>query len=299
MCLRQRVKGCSVKTSLAGYSEKEICRTGPPDVVDELTDGGGGFLLVAGMGEVRPSTWVARYQKGADSSQVFREQAVLGQWVGQGRVPPILDLWVAGTECFVVGRSYLERMTEARRSRLLRDVRIPVVTRISGGEAILHDATCLNLAVVVPRSFWSGPVRTDTMFRTLSAGLVQTLSDHGISCRRGKVKRFCPGPHDLLVGGKKLVGLALACRRLYCMLHATVFVNTDRGYAESMAVFCRSVAEEITSLQALAGRYVSMEILAEELISGYSRVLGAKVERARFFPWECQGIPDRTEGRRK
>ena len=209
----------------------------------------------------------------ADSERILAEEENLACRVGQGKIPPVLELWTASRKCFVLGRIYARRLERLGKIERIKKDNIPIVLRSSGGEAILHDSTCLNFGVIVPRRFYPGLTRVDKAFRILSCGVVECLRKMKIPVHFGRVKIFCPGPYDLLVEGRKVAGLALLSRQKFCLLHGTLFVNTGVEYIKELETFYGPQGGEITSLHNLTGRLIRMKSLAASIVRGYKASL--------------------------
>lgn len=209
----------------------------------------------------------------ADSGKILSREENLAYQVGESKIPPVLELWIASRECFVLGQYYAKK---ARRQGIvdkLRKERSSVVYRSSGGEAILHDSTCLNFGVVVPRHFFCSPFDIGRAFITLSSGVVYYLKQMKIPVSSGQSKTFCPGPYDLLVEGKKIAGVSLLSRDNFCLVHGTLLVNSQREYFDKLKVFYPLLDEEATSLQILTGKWINMEQVIDGIIQGYRRNL--------------------------
>jgi len=186
----------------------------------------------------------------ADSREVLSKEENLAYYVGEGEIPPVLELWKTSQRCFVLGKVYARKLKKSQMD-ILRKQGIPIVLRPSGGEVILHDSNCLNFGIIVPRKFYPELTRIDRAFTLLSSGVVHSLKKMGIPVYFGKVKTFCPGPYDLLVKSKKIAGIALLFREKFCLLHGTLFVNTGVEYVRIMERFYGSLEDEIISLRTL------------------------------------------------
>lgn len=220
-----------------------------------------------------PQRWLLLNHGLADSERILAKEENLAYRVGQGETPPVLELWTAPRKCFVLGKIYARRLERLGKIDSIKKHNIPIILRSSGGEGILHDSTCLNFSVIVPRGFYPGLTRVDEAFKILSSGVVECLRKMKIPVHFGRVKVFCPGPYDLLVEGKKVAGLALLSRQKFCLLQGTLFVNTGVEYIKELETFYGPLGGEITSLRHLTGRLIRMESLVASIVHGYKTSL--------------------------
>jgi len=212
-----------------------------------------------------------------NSSKILAKEENLAYQVGEGKLPPVLEIWVPSREYFVLGKYYAKML---ERKGLMDEVKkkgIPIVLRSSGGEAILHDPTCLNFGVIVPRKFFSDPFEIGKAFITLSSGLVHSLKKK-IPVYFGKTKTFCPGPYDLLAEGKKIAGVSLLLRKNFCLVHGTLLVNSGREYFDKLKIFYPCLYKEATSLKSLVGKRINMDELTTDIVQSYRVSLGVKFE---------------------
>ncbi|MBE0478260.1 lipoate--protein ligase family protein, partial [Candidatus Aerophobetes bacterium] len=191
--------------------------------------------------------------------------------VGDGNLPPVLEIWIPSRECFVLGKYYAKRLKKKGLMDKVKSLGIPIVLRSSGGEAILHDSTCLNFGVIVPRKFLSGSIDIGKAFTLLSSGVVEVLKKMKIAVCCGKAKTFCPGFYDILVEDKKIAGISLLLRKNFCLVHGTLLVNSDRKYFEKLKIFYPSIDEEATSLRNLKGKKMDINKLITTIIQGYRK----------------------------
>lgn len=166
---------------------------------------------------------------------VALEEAV-AVFVGTGDVPPTVRLWQNDRPTICLGRT---------------DVRLPaigdavawagrqgyaVVPRISGGTAVLHDGTTLNVTVTVGNP--GNKTDVPGAYRSLLEGTIKGLDHLGLQATFEQVPdTFCDGPYDLASRGRKFCGTAQAQRRGFVMVHGTLLVTSD---AQRM---CRTLAE--------------------------------------------------------
>ena len=163
---------------------------------------------------------------------IARDEALLERIQPGG--PPLVRWWVAASPAVVVGlglRHRLESIVDVARCEADG---VAVLERRAGGGALLLDEHMLCGAVCVPLASVSSDVTEsyrwlgDEFVRRLrSLGVAEARSDAAaIRARDDPVARVigatCYGvlsPHEIVVGARKLVGLAQVRRR-----HAALFV---------------------------------------------------------------------------
>lgn len=217
--------------------------------------------------------WLLYNHGFADSGRIIPGEENLAFKVGEGCIPSLLELWVSSREYFVLGKHYTKKLEKAGKLESIRRYGIPILQRPSGGEAILHDSSCINLCVIVSRTNYPELRRIDMAFKILSSGLLRSLEGMGIQTRFGTVARFCPGPYDILVEGKKIAGLSVLIRGGFALLHGTLFVESGAEYASKLEVFYGSVRDEITCLRTLTGKSVNIKDLSGCIAEGYREAL--------------------------
>ena len=208
-----------------------------------------------------------------DSRKVLIDDENLSSKVAEGEIPSLLELWIPSRECFVLGKNYAKKMEGTELINKVKKEGIPVVIRSSGGEAILHDSTCLNFGVIIPRKLCPKLFNIGESFSLLLSGVMYYLKKIKIPCYFGKTRNFCPGAYDILVKRKKIVGASLLLRQKFCLVHGTLFVNTQHEYINKIKIFYPSVKDEITSLRILKGKRINMEEVTRGIIQGYRESL--------------------------
>ena len=180
---------------------------------------------------------------------------MLLDWSGATRGLLLAILSLAGTDT-VAG--LLSRLRRARRS-IPPAAQCPVVRRLTGGGAILHDAE-LTYSLVVPARHPLA-VRRQWLYQAAHETLVETLAEFGVAatlCRpAGGLPReplLCfqrRATGDVLVGQTKIAGSAQRRRRGAVLQHGSVLLRRS------------AAAPELASLEDASGKTLDPDQLAE------------------------------------
>jgi lipoate-protein ligase A len=132
--------------------------------------------------------------------------------------------WQAPTG-WVVPRNYATQVRQGPEP--LRNVQV----RASGGGLVPQGPGIWNVSLVWPVRE-AGQLDTCEIYRFLCARLANALRELGIFAEPGSVNgSFCDGRFNLAVGGRKLVGMAQAWKRIQqqqiVLAHAVVLVDVD------------------------------------------------------------------------
>lgn len=118
----------------------------------------------------------------------------------------VLFIWRA-EQALLVTRQDARLPAFARAARVLEAEGWPVLVRTSGGGAFpVHPGTVQFAAAArLPAAGRS----IDAIYDALGAPLIEALASFGVAAGLGEVAgAFCRGRHDIVVGGRKLGGLA-------------------------------------------------------------------------------------------
>jgi len=201
-----------------------------------------------------------------------RQDFFEGSPFGPGR--PALLIWQSPRALLAApGDARLRSFASA--SRICAENGWPVATRRGGGRVCPVSPGTLQLAISRPVS---AGVTVERAYREMVALIGRLLDRFGLRAACGPCPgAFCPGRHDLAVGGRKIAGLAQAWRRvegeMVVVTGASLVVDEcDADLAAAVNLFYRDVADApgcraaaIGSLSALAGGGVSPCDVAEML----------------------------------
>lgn len=158
----------------------------------------------------------------------------------------------------------------------LAELGYQVLWRREGGTAVVLDPGCLVYAIIRPGRDWA---RWREHFARFTAGIRQGLARLGAStefgCARGA---WCDGPYDLVVHGKKLVGVAQAIRQGYILVGGVIAVQQDlEAVRQLLEAFYRKAGaprsfspDAVTTLGELLGPAATPESLEATLVEALS-----------------------------
>lgn len=157
---------------------------------------------------------------------------------------------------------------------------LPIVRRVTGGRAVLHDNE-LTYSIVVPSSHPLFLEGITGAYSAISACISRALNDIGIkaSFSRGTKDRserkdgcfFSASRHEILVDGKKLVGSSQRRFRNAFLQHGSILFGVDAGL--NARLFGKGVVERMSWVGAHSK--ARRDDLRGALVSRFSEGLGA------------------------
>ncbi len=165
---------------------------------------------------------------------------------------PVVRLW-RNDPCVVLGRFQLAE-AEVHRAAVVR-AGVPVYRRFTGGGAVYHDGGNLNVTLVASLD---DPLIDGRLGHGL-AGLYGTVLEPLAAAVRAVGVPANPAPRGLVVGGRKLGGIAAWIGGRSVLVHATLLIDTDLATLEQVLAgrgapddrrwqLTRSVRAPVTSL---------------------------------------------------
>ncbi|HEX7102275.1 MAG TPA: hypothetical protein VF201_06490 [Nitrolancea sp.] len=230
--------------------------------------------------------------------QLALSEAVLDE-VGRNGGPPTLRLygWPGSTMLLGAGQPASAVDHEA-----CERFAIPLLRRMSGGTAVLHDEHTISLQLTLPAGH---PLVSDDIhrnFRWFSEFLMIALERLGIEANwipldRARAEQAPPGlegvcystlaPYEIAVAGRKLIGHGQMRRVRATALQAMVYrvfepsqtVRLLRGGGRSDQELEQDLAERVTDLRSASGRDIAMDEYVDAIIGVAESIFG-RIDRA-------------------
>jgi lipoate-protein ligase A len=127
-----------------------------------------------------------------------------------------LRLWESPALGVVIGRS--SRMAVEVREETCRELKVPVLRRISGGAAVVVGPGCLMYALVLS-------LRLRPQLRAIDQAHAHVLGTIAAALRPAAPGMAHRGTCDLAIGEKKVSGNSVRCRREHLLYHGTLLYD--------------------------------------------------------------------------
>jgi lipoate-protein ligase A len=187
---------------------------------------------------------------------------------GHGRSAPTLRLFGFRPACLSLGRFQPA-------DQVPRPPGLDLVRRPTGGGAVVHRGDiCYSIVLPLGHPLAAGSIRQS--YQGLARGLADGLEMLGlpplaeaVTVRQSERGGWCfesIAPHELTLGGRKLVGSAQARREGALLQQGSIRLAAEP--AEPVGA---------TSLQEALGRPVSWDELAESVVLGFARTWGIEM----------------------
>jgi lipoate-protein ligase A len=230
--------------------------------------------------------------------QLALSEAVLDE-VGRNGGPPTLRIygWPGKTMLLGAGQS-----SSAIDRDACERLGIPLLRRMSGGTAVLHDSQTISLQLTLPAGH---PLVSDDIhrnFRWFSELLMAALAHLGITAKwtpldRARAERAPAGleaacystlaPYEIAVDGRKLIGHGQMRRVRATALQAMVYRAFEPGqtvqllnqHGQSQAELERDLVERVTDLRTAAGREIGTDEYLDAVVKSVEPIFG-HIDRA-------------------
>jgi len=198
------------------------------------------------------------------------EEYLMDRVAGRG---PVLFLW--RSDCAVVIGKNQNPWRECRLD-LMRDEKVPLARRISGGGTVYHDAGNLNYCVIVDR----------TEYREAQAYevVLNALETFGIRAEK-------TGKSNLSVDGRKFSGNAFCFRKGRALHHGTLLLNTD---LEKLGRYLGSMLDGIQTraIASVPAVVVNLELEVQEVSEALKGSFQSMYGNGRLASWPETGLDD-------
>ncbi|RLG45142.1 MAG: lipoate--protein ligase family protein [Thermoproteota archaeon] len=203
------------------------------------------------------------------------------------KIPNTIRLYVIKPSAVTIG--YFQKISESVNLSYTREKRIPVVRRVTGGGAVLHDQDG-EITYSVTVSSKDVPENVLESYKVICSGVIEALSIFGLQAE------FVP-VNDVLVRGKKISGSAQARRSEAVLQHGTLMYNTNLEIlARALMVpkaklvdhGVRSITERVTTISTSLGRKVDKDEVIESLKRGFEKALGITLEKGELTEEEIK-----------
>ncbi|MBD6955606.1 MAG: lipoate--protein ligase family protein [Thermoplasmata archaeon] len=193
----------------------------------------------------------------------------------RGKVPNTLRIWRHRSVAIV---GYFQMAEEELNFEKIREHKIDVLRRITGGGAVYQDLGCLVWTIAVKGPKGGG---INYIYDFLLKGFVNTLKKFATV----RVENI----NDVVVEhngvGRKVSGTSATFRDEYYLLHGTLLVDTDLQMLSSVLKVPRikladkgisEVKYRVTNLNDALGRRVNFDEIIDEMVKSYSELLGER-----------------------
>jgi lipoate-protein ligase A len=196
-----------------------------------------------------------------------------------GLARPTLRLYGWSPETVSLGSNQSERDIDLD---AIRELGLDTVKRGTGGGGILHNATEVTYAVVLPIDFPGLPRDLPASFAYLSQGIVTALRSLGVPAELEVVgdltrESLCyvrKQGTNVVVAGKKISGGAQRRTRHAVLQHGTIIVDRDEHrLARVFRTPIDTVCDRVTSLH-LEGHSPTRAAITDAVIAGFTDVFG-------------------------
>ncbi len=219
----------------------------------------------------------------------------MGEIAGIEAAPPTLRLY--GWQAPTISIGYTQ---DASR---ITGYGLPVVKRITGGRAVLHDME-VTYSVVTGSANPLFSAGIGGAYSSISGCIINALKDTGIDAMfsRGKNSRgdaakdacfHTPSRYEVIVDRRKLVGSSQRRFKNSFIQHGSILFNIDS--ALNAAVFGPGVIERMAWIESF--KKIDKDIFKKALIRRFSEGLGAKFEEGVLNRYEEKLKKDLLESR--
>ena len=192
-----------------------------------------------------------------------------------------LRLYTYGEQCALVGK--YQEVSPGINVEYCKAQGMAINRRPTGGGAIVMGKGQLGVAIAVPLSEDFSFLKLAMVFERYSRGILLGLARLGL---RGE---FRPR-NDILVGGKKIAGLAFATIGEAGLFHASLLVDIDEEVVQRTLQIPPSKRASLTTVSRGMGRVVTTQETRQAVKEGYKDAFGMELVNKPLSQEERKGI---------
>jgi lipoate---protein ligase len=220
---------------------------------------------------------------GVTASFGLSADETIAERVGSGESVPTLRLYTYRPTCALVGR--FQNVANELHVEYCRDNHIPINRRPTGGGAIIMGDGQLGVALTLPAHVEDTYGRAREIMTQFSDGLVRGLKRLGVEASFHR-------KNDIVVGGKKIVGLGIYRAPSDGLLfHASVLVDLDvplmlrvlnTPFEKISDKEIATITGRITTVRRETNSQIALEAVREIIAQEYEISLGVKLVSGEF-----------------
>ena len=166
------------------------------------------------------------------------DEKLLNDAISQDLQYPIFRLYGWKPACVSLGRNQGQEFLD---KNLICKKNLDVVTRLTGGRALLHDKE-VTYSIVCPQKFLQNGQSVMSSYKEISQILIEAFLELGISLTLGGDSVHTKHDYCMLVStgadlnynGKKLVGSAQCRKKGYILQHGSILFDYDKNLLEEV-----------------------------------------------------------------
>ena len=207
---------------------------------------------------------------GKENMQIDSE--LLDNAIKSSSKEPIFRLYGWQPACLSLGRNQREDFID---TKLLTDLNIDTVRRLTGGRALLHDNE-ITYSYVCPISVLKNGDNVTKSYKEISQILIDKFSKIGIDLEFGGTKKlqghvdYCmlvSTGADLCYQGKKLIGSAQYRKNGYILQHGSILYDYDKELLETI------FKENIDTSSIISIKEINPKLTKQDLLNALSHNL--------------------------
>lgn len=217
------------------------------------------------------------YNTGENNMSI--DEAILNKAIETNSKQPVFRLYGWRPACISLGRNQKKDFLD---EDFLKNKNIDVVSRLTGGRALLHDSE-ITYSFVCPQSYLVNGESVIASYKEISAILIQAFEKLGVKLTLGGDSVHTKFDYCMLVStgadlnfnGKKFIGSAQCRKKGYILQHGSIPYSLDKGLLES--IFNEQVeAACVTSVKEIFPN-LTIEQFCKEFQSAIEEVFSAQV----------------------